>query len=101
MAIDLKGVHFRTYSPQFDQNLNDGEYNPHGPEDSNPISGTIELNIIKFRAWQQNDIASDTNNNSDINDGNGGDAVGQTPVGNIGSVQPDGKVWPFTEILNV
>lgn len=100
MAIDLKGIHFRAYSPQFDNDLADNEYDPHGPGDSSPVSGSIELGIIKFRAWQRNDLESDVDNNSEIGGGGAGVTGNPDPNG-FGSIQPDGLVWPFAEILNV
>lgn len=105
-AIDLKGIHFRAYSPQFDRGLADDEYNPTGPGDVSPVSGAIELDIIKFRAWQRNDLDSDIENNGDINADNeggtgGGGSPGEIDPGGIGSIQPDGIIWPFAEILNV
>ena len=100
-AIDLRGIHFRSYSPQFDQNIEEGDYNPVGPGGADRTPGAIDLGIIKFRAWQMNDIASDTQNNSAVGGDSGGGVVGNPDPNGFGSIQPDGLIWPFDEILNV
>lgn len=55
-VIDLKGIHFRVYSPEYDRELEDGEYEPVGPNDADRTPGAIDLGIIKFRAWEENDL---------------------------------------------
>lgn len=55
-AIDLKGIHFRTYLPQYDGDINDGDYNPRGPGQTSRTTGAIDLGIIKIRAWEENNL---------------------------------------------
>lgn|SRR5574338_138536 len=91
-AIDLAGIRFRSYLPQFENDIADGNYAPVGPGNAN-IGNGIDLSAIKFRAWQQNDIASDQ--------ASGGDGGGQTGEGS-GSGGGTGApiFWPNDEILN-
>lgn len=91
-AIDLAGIRFRAYLPQFENDIADGDYAPVGPGSASIGSG-IDLSAIKFRAWQQNDIASDQ-----ASGGDGGGNTGSNPggVGNISGT----VIWPYDEILD-
>ena len=55
-AVDLRGIHFRAYLPQFDDDLEDGEYDPIGPGTADTTPGAVDLSCIAIRAWQLNDF---------------------------------------------
>lgn len=91
--VDLRGIHFRAYLPQWDQNIEDGTYDPVSPGNADITPGGIDLSIIKFRAWQQNDLDSDIPSGGDgggaTGDGSGPGGQGSSPI-----------IWPNSEILN-
>lgn len=53
MAIDLKGIRFRAYLPQLED---DEVYDPAGPDDADQTDGAIDLSSIAFRAYEENDL---------------------------------------------
>ncbi len=62
-AVDLKGILFRVYSPQFDQDKPqfdqdqaDGEYNPVGPSTADTTPGGVDLSCVMIRAWEENNL---------------------------------------------
>ena len=55
-AVDLRGIHYRAYLPQFDNELEDDAYNPAGPGDADTTNGAVDLSAIAFRAWEENDL---------------------------------------------
>ena len=96
-AVDLRGIHFRAYLPQFDEDIEDGDYDPVGPGDASITNGAIDLSAIAWRDWEENGLGLDDDNvGGDTGEGNDG-----TNDSSIGSLQPDGLIWPFDEILNV
>lgn len=50
-AVDLRGIFFRAYFPDF--NTAEEDYNPLGPGDYSPPSGAVNLSAIKFRAFEE------------------------------------------------
>jgi hypothetical protein len=62
-TVDLRGIHFRSYLPQFTQG-GDDDYDPIGPDDASITPGGVDLCIIKFRAWEDADLANDTEGGS-------------------------------------
>jgi len=52
--IDLTGVFFRAYYPGLE--IEDEEYTPLGPGDYPDHDGAVDLGVIKFRAWEENDL---------------------------------------------
>lgn len=53
MAIDLKGIRFRAYLPQLED---DEIYDPAGADDADQTDGAIDLSSIAFRAYEENDL---------------------------------------------
>lgn len=53
-AVDLRGIHFRAYSPQFDDETE--EYDPVGPLTADTTPGAIDLSPVYFRAWEENGL---------------------------------------------
>jgi hypothetical protein len=54
MAVDLRGIRFRAYSPQFDDDTE--EYDPVGPGDADETPGAVDLSAITIRAWEENEL---------------------------------------------
>jgi hypothetical protein len=52
--VDLKGILFRAYSPQFDDDTE--VYDPVGPQDANINEGGVDLSCVMIRAWEENDL---------------------------------------------
>lgn len=55
--VDLKGILFRAYLPQFNDDTE--EYTPVGPGDADINNGGVDLSCVMFRAWQRNDFEQD------------------------------------------
>lgn len=53
MAIDLKGIRFRAYLPQLED---DEVYDPAGPDNADQTDGAIDLSPITFRSYEENDL---------------------------------------------
>jgi hypothetical protein len=50
MSVDLRGIFFRSFYPDLDD---EEEYNPLGPGDISSPDGSVNLSGIKFRAFEE------------------------------------------------
>lgn len=53
-SIDLKGIRFRAYLPQFEDDTE--VYEPVGPGTADQTDGAIDLSSIAFRAYEENEL---------------------------------------------
>jgi hypothetical protein len=54
--VDLRGIHYRSYVPQWNEGAGDEEYDPTTPGDADITPGGVDLGIIKYRAWEENEL---------------------------------------------
>lgn len=54
--VDLRGIFFRAWSLEFEDDDDSGAL---GPDGYDTQDGAVNLSCIKFRAWEENDFEDD------------------------------------------